>query len=170
MDMSVPFRAGNEEDLAEEFIKTAEEDLLRLEASDLTDPAALAEENVLAVHFADPGAQGDPGAVEILYLSQKGVRILYGNYAFGKLDLDAVLQKLPMLKSLDGRGGKRPYPMGGKLEIPEGWGYVYMGAFHHLFVRDAVCDRTSTFLRLLLHDHRSWQLFDAVAWACGANG
>ena len=170
MDVSVPFRAGSEEDLAEEFIRTAKEDLLRLEASDLTDPAALAEENILAVHFADTGAQGDSGAVEILYLSQKGVRILCGNYAFGKLDLDAVLQKLPMLKSLDGRGGKRPYPMGGKLEIPEGGGYVYMGAFHHLFVRDAVCDRTSTFLRLLLHDHRSWQLFDAVAWVCGANG
>ena len=49
MDVSVPFRAGSEEDLAEEFIKTAEEDLLRLEASDLTDPEALVEENILAV-------------------------------------------------------------------------------------------------------------------------
>ncbi len=168
MDVSVPFRSGSEESLAEEFIQTANEDLLKLEASDLTDPAALAEEDILAVHFADAGAQGDAGAVELLYRTEEGVRILYGNHAFGNLDLDALLQKLPMLRCLDGRGkAVYPFPFGGKIEIPSGWAYVYMGALNHLFVRDPICDRTETFLQILFHSRRRWQLFDAIAWFCG---
>ena len=111
----------------------------------------------------------DAGAVEILYLSENGVRVLYGNYAYGSLDLDDVIQKLPMLECLDSRGNfEPPYPFGGKLCIPFGWAYLYMGAMNHLYVREEICDRAEDFINEILKSRQSWLVFDAVSWFCGA--
>ncbi len=134
-------------------------------------PFQLFDDNILAVHFADAGAQGDAGAVEILYYTpQSGIRILYGNYAWDDLDLDAVIRKLPMLKCLDSRGrlpSNPPYPFRGSLDIPAEWGYIYMGCMNHFFARDFICDRTGTFVKILKDERRGDQIFNAIAWFCG---
>ena len=161
----ISFRAGDGESLADEFIQKEQ----KLKKDQLLMPSVLAEDKILAVHYADAGAQGDPGTVEILYSAPESVRVLYGNYAFGDLDLDAVIQKLPMLKCLDTRScSEYPYPFGGKVEIPEGWAYLYMGALNHFFVRDEICDKVTDFTKVIMQSGRSWQIFDAVAWFCGA--
>ena len=168
MELPIPFRAGDEKSLAEEFIHLAENRRWRRQSAELKDPASLEEERILAVHYADLGAQGDPGAVEILLRTGEGVQILYGNYALD-LDLDAVIRKLPMLKCLDSRGSYLPpYPFGGRLEVPSGWAYQYMGAMNHLFVRREIADRSADFVRIIFQNGRGWQMFDAIAWLCGA--
>lgn len=168
--MTIPFRTGSEEALAAEFIHVAAQQKPIIEK--LENPFLLINDNILAVHYADAGAQGDAGAVEILYFSsQTDVKILYGNYAKADLDLDAVIRKLPMLKCLDSRGGltdNLPYPFGAKLILPSDWGYFYMGALNHFFARNFICDRTGTFIRILANNRRSSRIFDAVAWICGA--
>ena len=165
---SIHFRTGDEESLANEFIQLADKRLVKFEIEKLENPHFLDENNILAVHYADSGAQGDAGAVEILYCSQNGLRYLYGNYAYGNLNLDAVIQKLPMLKCLDSRGSfEPPYPFGGKLDIPEGWGHLYMGAMNHLYIRMEVVERVRTFISIVCKNAGSWQAFNAIAWFCG---
>ena len=166
---STTVREGETETLVSEFIQMDNQGLIKFKVVSFENPDGLVENNILAVHYADRGAQGDAGAVEILYRSQDGIQILYGNYCYGNLNLDTVIRKLPMLKCLDSRGGLTPpYPFGGSLDIPEGWKYMYMGAMNHFFVRDTIRD-TDTFINLLLnHGGKSWQVFNAVAWFCGA--
>ena len=167
MHLPLPYRTGEDESLAAEFIQLAK---MRRLSKDNLDPNHLTEEGILAVHFADAGAQGDAGAVEILYRSENDLRILYGNYAYGKLDLDAVLRKLPMLGQLDSRDRLRsnpPYPFGGGLHIPSGWLYMYMGCMNHFFVREEIGDKTRTVVEILCRSGRNWRVFDAVAWLCG---
>ena len=169
MDSWIPFRSGNEEFLAAEYIELSDRRQLEFDVAALDHPQRLAEEDILAVHDSDSGAQGDAGAVEILYRSSSGVQIMYGNYAYGDLNLNDVIQKLPFLRCLDSRGSLTPpYPFGGKLEVPTGWGYVYMGAMNHLFIRKEICDRAGTFMKNVFDDCGGWQLFRAVAWFCGA--
>ena len=164
MSHSIPFRAGDEEALAEEFIRLAKERHVKFDAVRLEDPGILADEDILAVHYADAGAQGDAGAVEILYRSPGGLQVLYGNYVYDDLDLNAVIQKLPMLGCLDCR---RPYPYGGQLDIPPDWGYLYMGAMNHFYARDTICERTGVFIRIIQQKYYRSRIFDAVAWFCG---
>lgn len=168
MYTSISFRPGSEEALALEYIRKINN--LRPETEPLEHPEYLEEANILALHYADSGAQGDPGAVEILYRTPRGVKVLYGNYAYGNLNLDAVIRKLPMLKSLDSRRAMTPpYPFGGNLHVPEGWGYLYLGALNHFYARDEVCSHTETFLKTFLsNSDRRWQVFEAIAWYCGA--
>ena len=162
-------RTGDERLLAREFLRKCDYRLLDFDVGDL-DPQQISEDDVLAVHFADAGAQGDAGAVELLCRSPQGTRILYGNYAYGTLDLDGVISRLPMLRSLDSRRAvKPPYPFGGTLVVPDEWGYMYMGAMNHLFVRKPIRDRTKDFIAALsVEGGHSSQVFDAVAWFCMA--
>lgn len=165
MNFSTVFRWGDEETLARKYAQSDWEP----KCEKLDAPDRLEEARIPAVHFADGGAQGDPGAVEILYRALRGVKVLYGNYAYGNLNLDAVIRKLPMLKSLDSRYScDLPYPFGGKPDIPEGWRYLYMGAMNHLYVRQEICDRTKVFIRILLENRGSSRAFEAIAWFCGA--
>ena len=166
---SFTVREGDVETLVSEFIQMDNQGLINFKVISLENPDGLVENNILAVHYADGGAQGEAGAVAILYRSQHGIQILYGNYIYGNLNLDAVIRKLPMLKCLDSRGKRTPpYPVGGSLDIPEGWKYMYMGAMNHFFVRDTARD-TGTFINLLLNrGGQSWQVFHAVAWFYGA--
>ena len=160
---------GDENALASEFVRKQKENLIKLNTCDLQAPRELEETNILAVHYADGGAQGDAGAVEILYFSNHNVQVLYGNYCYGNLDLNEVICKLPMLKSLDSRYSfEPPYPFGGSLTIPEGWNYLYMGAMNHFFVREGIAEKASTFLKIVQKEIGSWIVFDAIAWLCGA--
>ena len=160
-------RSGDDERaLADDYVRSRKE---KLNICDLQNPDDLIEENVLAVHFADGGAQGDAGAVEILYSLPDEVKILYGNYCYGNLNLDAVIRKLPLLKSLDSRyASEFPYPFGGRIVIPEGWRYLYMGALNHLFVRQEIAEKTSVYLKTVIEKTGSWEAFRAIAWFCGA--
>ena len=172
MNCPFSFREGDERALAEEFLRMRHEGLLDMLTKPLGDLQFLKEELIWAVHYSDGGAQGDAGAVEILYETPREPRFLYGNYISGGLDLNAVIRRLPMLGSLDtryGRNGFRPpYPFGGSLEIPPEWGYLYMGAMHHFYARKEICGRTAEFVRVLKEHGRGNEVFNAVAWFCGA--
>ena len=112
MSTPIPFRSGEQEALAEEFIRRR----MQLACGPLDHPERLCPEDILAVHYADAGAQGDPGAVWILLRTPDGVGILGGNYAYDDLNLDAVIEKLPMLRCLDTRSAfTPPFPFGGRL-------------------------------------------------------
>ncbi len=169
MDPAVSYRAGNQESLAEEFIRLHQERQLNFHYKKLGKLYEYFDEDILAVHFADGGAQGDPGAVELLYLSNTGIQLLYGNHTYGDLNLDEVLMKLPMLKPLDSRNRfELPYPFGGHLDIPSGWKYMYMGAMNHFFVREELFDKADTFIKVILDRGRTWLIFRAISWFCGA--
>lgn len=170
MYSSIMFRSGSVSILAEEYVQMVNKRESALETKPLENADTLMENNILAVHYADGGAQGEPGAVYILYNTKNGVEILYGNYAYGKLNLDTVINKLPMLRSLDSRYSINiPYPFGGSIDIPAGWAYLYMGAMNHFFVRKGIADMTETFLRIIHRNIGKWESFNAVAWFCGAN-
>ena len=156
----------DERALAADYVRSRRD---KLNTGDLQNPDDLMKENVLAVHFADAGAQGDAGAVEILYCLPDEVKILYGNYCYGTLDLDAVIRKLPMLKCLDTRyTSEYPYPFGGRIVIPDGWRYLYMGALNHLFVRQEIAEKTGEYIKTVIEKTGSWEAFHAIAWLCGA--
>ena len=167
---TLTFRTGDEQALIAEFSRLAEQEQLNFDYGDLSHPDMLTEKNILAVHYADGGAQGESGAVRILYCSALGVRVLYGNYVYGELDLNAVIRKLPMLKCLDSRFSLTPpYPFGGKLVVPDGWAYLYMGAMNHFFLKVNDCKEATAFVRAYLSGGGDeWSAFDAVAWFCGA--
>lgn len=156
----IQFRKGDQKALASEFLEKTSLD--NFDCVKLANPEKLVADDILAVHYSDVGAQGDAGVVEILYLSKEGLQILKGNYAYGDLDIDAVYQKLPMLEYLDCRKGM-PYPFGGKLIIPTGWGYLYMGLSNHFFARRIIWKNAAEFIRSVYRD----LVFEATAWYCG---
>jgi len=167
MYYAIPFRSGTFDSIVAEFFEADNLWFPKYDTTSLEMPDNLIEENILAVHFADRGAQGEAGAVNILYYSPKEVKIFYGNYVWGKLDLDAVIRKLPMLKYLDSRHGA-VYPFGGGLHVPEEWGYMYMGAMNHFFVRNDICDNLDSFISYFLENGgQKGQIFDVVAWFFG---
>lgn len=162
------FREGDESSLATEYIRIVRESKMKLETVQLDNPYILRKEDILAVHYADSGAQGDAGAVNILYCTQNNVRIYHGNYAYGNLDLDEVIRKLPMLKCLNSfYSFSPPFPFGGKIDIPEGWEYLYMGAMNHFYVRESIADKSRTFIEIIIKKIGGWEAFDAIAWLCG---
>lgn len=166
MYSSLPVRKGDPESLTSEFLQVEKNDFLHFDFGNLDNPHTLEEENILAVHFSLPGAQGEPGAVNILYRFPQDIQVLHGNYVFGKLDFDALTRKIPMLKLLDDQDRTSlPYPFGEKLNVPDGWICHYMGALNYFFTRKEIADKTKPFVNYLLaHGGHSWQIFDAVAW------
>lgn len=164
-------RKGNGESLANTFIDMTQNGRPKLRHTDLVYPHTLDSENILAVHYADGGAQGEAGAVRLLYRTQHGIQILYGNYVYGKLNLSAVIEKLPMLKPLDSRFSgfeSLPYPFGGKLEIPDEWRYLYMGAMNHYYVRREISEEASEFIEYFFKNGGAkWFIFEAIAWLYG---
>lgn len=169
MYSSIAFRTGDEEALVQAFVEMFKTKRPRFQVTKLENPQKLLSAEILAVHFADGGAQGDPGAVEILYLVDKGVQILYGNYVYDDLDLDAIIQRVPMLRRFDSRRGHSPYPFGGQFNNSEEWKYVYMGAMNHFLCRTEIFEKALPFLETLLANGGSRScVFGAVAWFCGA--
>lgn len=169
-ESQIRYRSGDPAALVTEFIRLQKADALNFRTDALTDPRSLSADHILAVHYSDSGAQGEAGLVRLLYRTEQGVRILYGNYLYGDLNLNAVIEKLPMLKSLDSRYSLTPpYPFGGRLEVPDGWKYSYMGAMHYFFVRNEVCDVALPYIQAYMRTVGSYpQTFDAVAWLCRA--
>ena len=166
----IHYRSGDTDALVAEFIRLHHADELQFHIDELNDPDALIAEDILAVQYSDGGAQGEAGLVKLLYLTEQGVRILHGNYVYGSLNLDAVIRKLPLLKCLDSRYSLTPPPpFGGRLTIPDGWKYSYMGAMHYFFIRNEVCDVALEYIRTFLQASGAYPpTFDAVAWFCGA--
>lgn len=162
MYSDLPHRTGDVSALADEFLKLTEFDLLRFNRDEL-DPHKLVADDILAVHMATAGAQGEPGAINILYRSPQGLRILHGNFFYGNLDFDAVTELLPMLKNLDGDSFP-PFPFGGKLENAAGWKYMYLGSLNHFFGREMICKNCTPFMKKLMASHESFHVLYAVAW------
>lgn len=173
MQSTIAFRSGEEKALAKEFLQLNSWQDLEFEVTNLEDAmvlSGLVADNILAIHFADLGAQGDAGAVKILYHSPAGIQVMHGNYAYGHLNLDILIQKLPMLRALDNRRqASPPYPFGGRLRVPEDWEYMYIGALNHFFIRKDFYNKTRTFIEMFQnHGGQKWQIFAALAWFCGA--
>ena len=165
-------REGKAGSLAKTFIKMTEKGRPKLFHSDLRNPYGLDYDNILAVHYADGGAQGEAGAVRILYRTPYyGTQILYGNYIYGNLNLSEVIEKLPMLRSLDSRFcslESLPYPFGGKIEIPNEWSYLYMGAMNHYYLKREICEEANEFIHCFLtQGGKKWFIFEAIAWLYG---
>ena len=169
----IRFRVGNEKALASEFLQKAQETgfSYKIKKEELADNIHnLDVERILAVHYACGGAQGEGGAVEILYFAENGIKAFHGNYCYGKLDVDAVYRKLPMLQCLDDRNTLEPtYPFGGRLSVPPEWGYLYMGCMNHLYARIELCDKITPITERICAAGQSWALFDAIAWFCGCD-
>ncbi len=166
MYSSLPLRTGAPEKLTAEFLSIVGTGRLNLKTENLVNPDILIEEQILAVHFANTGAQGEGGAVEILYNSPQGISVLHGNYAYGGLNLNALLLLLPVLRVFDCRYRLTPPH---HFKVPDYWGYMYMGAMNHFIARQEICDKTSGFVEYLMNNGgRNWQIFDAVSWLYGA--
>lgn len=164
-----PVQAFDEDSLAAEVLDFIKNEQLKLKYTTIENADMLIKDNILAVHYADGGAQGEAGAVRILYRSHEGIEVLYGNYVYGELNLDSVIQKIPVLRDLDSRYSMTPpYPFGGSINIPEGWGYIYMGAMNHFFAKQEVYGKTYDLLRKIMESGYNWAIFDATAWYCGA--
>lgn len=173
MHPTFSFRPGGEEALAREFLHLNSWRDLEFEAADLEDEkvlSGLVTDDILAIHFADLGAQGEPGTVKILYHSTEGIQVMQGNYAYGHLNLDILVQKLPMLRDLDNRRqASPPYPFGGRLRVTEDWEYMYIGALNHFFARKPLYNKALAFIEMFQkHGGQKWQMFAALAWFCGA--
>lgn len=165
MSCSVKFRKGDKESLTKEFLDKTKfgGDIFTVEK--LKEPQLLREENILAVHFANAGAQGDAGAVEILYNYCNKIKVIYGNYAYEELDLDALCEKVPALDRLLRGDYIIPYPYAGELNIPDDWGYMYMGCMNHFLGRKEIMLQSAEFIKYMLKNGGyTFQVFDAVAW------
>jgi hypothetical protein len=80
--------------------------------------------DIVAFSFAQPGAMGVPGGVEII---DSDGWLYQTNWCDGDLSLDHLLEVVPVLKDCKiGVSGHR---------APEGWAPVYLGAGNHLTVR-----------------------------------
>ena len=162
-------RTGDAEKLAMRFLESRKNGRFRFRIKKLESTVIPAEQNILAIHYADAGAQGYPGDVRILCDAGWNVRILSGNYAYGSLDLDDLTYKLPILSCLTEAGYQRGKPYSLLPRVPHGWKYLYMGALNHLIIRDEIWGLAKEFLDSVLHvGGQTYQLFDAVFWFCNA--
>ena len=157
------------EKLASQFLEFVKNRRLCKKTNKLENTKVPAEQSILAIHYADGGAQGYSGDVRILYDTGWNVRILSGNYAYGSLDLDDLTYKLPILSCLTETGYQRGKPYSLLPRVPHGWKYLYMGALNHLIIRDEIWGLAKEFLDSVLHvGGQTYQLFDAVFWFCNA--
>ena len=160
-------RTGDAEKLAMRFLESRKNGRFRFRIKKLESTVIPAEQNILAIHYADAGAQGYAGDVRILYDAGWDVRIMSGNYAYGDLNLEDLVHRLPLLSFFTETGysrdrGYRDFP-----EVPSGWIYLYMGAMNHLIIRNTIWESIKDFLDFMMHNGgHNYQLFDAVSWFC----
>ena len=169
MYSSIKYKSGDTEALVSEFFELMN-NRMTLKYVPLENPELLDSNNVLAVRFTSDGGQGDVGGVELLYLADDGIKVLYGNFYYGNLNLNALIQKLPMLKSVYApRSPNLPYPFGGELDLPSGWVHIYMRFMSYFFVREEFCEKADLFIKAILNSNGGlFLIFTAVAWFCGA--
>lgn len=80
--------------------------------------------DIAAFSFAQPGAMGEPGGVEII--DSQGW-FYHTNYCYGDISYEQLLEIVPVLKDF-------------KIEtfdhqVPEGWKAVYLGFGNHLTIK-----------------------------------
>lgn len=83
-------------------------------------------EKVVAIMFADSGAQGEGGRLDIYYENENELSVFYGNYVYGKLNLALVLSHLRMLTLLS------PEP---ETDVLNRCKRIYLGCGNHLVGR-----------------------------------
>ena len=165
----ISFRTEDEKSLVQEFLQMYKTKKTRFETAELDANNMLLNPEILAIHFAEGGAQGDAGAVEILYFFDDRIQILYGNYAYGNLNLNLLKRKIPALEPLAIDNGEWLYAYARRRHFPEEWKYVYMGAGNHCLLKNELWDKVYPFLEALVATGGSRsQLFYAIAWFCRA--
>lgn len=169
MYTSIKYKTGDPEALASEFFELLDKRMV-LKYVPLENPEFLDRNSILAVRFTSDGGQGDIGGVELLYLTEDGIKVLYGNFYYGGLNVNALIQKLPILKNVyNPRSPILPYPYEGELELPSEWVHIYMRFMNYFFVREAICEKADLFIKAILNsDGGLFSIFRAVAWFCGA--
>ncbi len=85
---------------------------------------------VFAFMFAFGGAMGTPGEVSV-YINDGKIEELRGNYVYGSLDIDSLMEKLQFDKIDWGMFGDAS-------NVPTGWNYIGLGAGNNLMVRDYI--------------------------------
>lgn len=165
----ISFRTEDEKSLVQEFLQMYKTKKTRFETAELDANNMLLNPEILAIHFAEGGAQGDAGAVEFLYFFDDRIQILYGNYVFGNLDLKLLKQKISVLEPLAINNEEWHYPHERRYHFPEEWKYIYMGAGNHCLLKTEICEKALPFLEALVANGGSRsQLFYAIAWFCRA--
>ena len=166
----ISLHSDDAEKLASQFLIFTKNAKLSTKTDKLESAEVPLERSILAIHYADAGAQGYPGDVRILCDAGWNVRILSGNYAYGSLNLDDLTRRLPILSCFTGTGYQHGKPYSLFPQVPCGWKYLYMGALNHLIVRDEIWKLAKEFIDSVLRtDGHTYQLFDAVYWFCNAN-
>lgn len=102
--------------------------------------------DAVAVSFAEGGAMGSPGEVEIVTKEGKWYKT---NYAFGTIYWNQLLEVIPMLKECS-------FSFDEGDTCPDDWRPYDLGAGNHLFIRVELAEK---FNRLTCDVTRSSQLF-----------
>ena len=80
--------------------------------------------DIVAFSFAQPGAMGEPGGVEII--DAQGW-FYHTNYCYNGVSYDQLTEIVPVLKDCKiGIVGQ---------QVPEGWNAFYLGFGNHLFIK-----------------------------------
>ena len=86
--------------------------------------------DIAAFSFAQPGAMGEPGGVEII--DAQGW-FYHTNYCYGDISYEQLLEVVPVLKDCKiGIAGHH---------VPEGWKAVYLGFGNHLTIKADYYDK-----------------------------
>lgn len=85
--------------------------------------------DIVALSFAEGGAMGCPGNVEIVTFDQN---FYCFNYCYGDLEEDKIYSICPELRECS-------FGPFGHNKIPKGWKYYYLGAGNHLIISGRVC-------------------------------
>ena len=169
MFSTINYKTGNEKDLCNEFFDLAKNNVY-VKYHPFDGPRPQFDENkVLAIRFTSDGGQGDIGGVSILYLNSDNVKILYGNYYYGSLDLGHVTSKLPIINNFyQARSVYPPSNGSGGVDLIDDWAHIYIGLGNHFFIRAEIFDKAENFLVEIVNNRSRFALFDAFAWLCGS--
>ena len=122
LPLSLHCRMTNERKLNyQHFKRIAMTDTIKITESNYKDYCAI---DIVAFLFAQPGAMGDPGGVEIIDAQGQSY---YTNYCYNGISYDQLVEVVPDLKnSKIGIVGH---------QVPEGWNAIYIGYGNHLTIK-----------------------------------
>lgn len=168
MYSALKYRTGNPNELVNEYFESLKNEK-KFKYYPLDDVNSINEDNVLAFRFTSDGGQGDIGGVEVLCYSDDELKILYGNFYFGKLNLGAVIEKLSIINTIyRARSPLPPYPYGENVDFPENWQHIYMGLQNHYFIKTELFNKTEEYIKAMIDlGYGRFSIFGSVAWFCG---
>lgn len=85
-------------------------------------------DEILFLSFAEGGAQGTPGEVNIITGKSSKIKAYSTNYLLGKIKFDEIIELFPPLKENVFR------------HVLKGWKYINLGSGNHLLIRDELYD------------------------------